>query len=56
MSTSTFELDKISDARAIAAGILLYMLAPLGMTLIPLTVGAAATDLGFTNSEVGYLA
>ena len=56
MSTTAYDVNKITDLRAISAGILLYMLAPLGMTLIPLTVGAAATELGFSNSEVGYLA
>lgn len=40
----------------IIAGVLLYMLAPLGMTLSPLLVGAAAADLGFSDSQVGYLA
>lgn len=56
MSSASLTVDKITDFRPICAGIILYMLAPLGMTLIPLTVGAAATDLGFTNREVGYLA
>jgi predicted MFS family arabinose efflux permease len=34
----------------------MYMLAPLGMTLVPLLVGAAAKDLGFSDSQVGFLA
>ncbi len=44
------------DIRVGFAGILMYMLAPLGMTLIPLLVGAAAKDLGFSDSQVGFLA
>ena len=47
---------KIADFRPASAGIILYMLAPLGMTLIPLVVGAAVTDLGFTDSQAGYVA
>lgn len=39
-----------------AAGVLMYMLAPLGMTLIPLVVGGAAKDLGFSDTQVGFLA
>ncbi len=34
----------------------MYMLAPLGMTLVPLLVGAAASDFGFSASQVGFLA
>ncbi len=45
-----------TDFRVVAAGILMYMLAPLGMTLIPLVVGAAAKDLGFSDTQVGFLA
>jgi len=45
-----------TDYRPVMAGVVIYMAAPLGMTLIPLIVGAAAADLGFSNSEVGYLA
>ena len=56
MTAMSRATDKITDYRPIGAGIFLYMLAPLGMTLIPLVVGAAATDLGFSDSEVGYLA
>ena len=45
-----------TDFRPVMAGVLIYMVAPLGMTLIPLIVGAAAADLGFSSSQVGYLA
>ena len=45
-----------SNFRPVVAGVLMYMLAPLGMTLIPLLVGAAATDLGFSDTQVGFLA
>jgi predicted MFS family arabinose efflux permease len=45
-----------ADFRPVMAGVLIYMVAPLGMTLIPLMVGAAAADLGFSSSQVGYLA
>ena len=44
------------ELRVAVAGILMYMLAPLGMTLVPLMVGAAAKDLGFSDSQVGFLA
>ena len=56
MTAALDQPEKITDNRAIVAGLLLYMLAPLGMTLIPLMVGAAVTDLGLSDSEVGYLA
>lgn len=40
----------------VVVGILLYMVAPLGMTMLPLLVGAATTQLGFSDSQAGYLA
>ena len=56
MPALSLDSEKITGYRPILAGVLLYMIAPLGMTLVPLVVGAAATHLGFSSSEVGYLA
>ena len=56
MTAIPVQQGKITSSKSIVAGLLLYMLAPIGMTLIPLMVGAAATDLGLSDSEVGYLA
>ena len=56
MTAIPVEQGKITSNKSIVAGLLFYMLAPIGMTLIPLMVGAAATDLGLSDSEVGYLA
>lgn len=53
---STQAAETITDFKSIGAGVMMYMLAPLGMTLIPLLVGAAATDLNLSDSQVGYLA
>ena len=55
MTAIPVQEGKITSSKSIVAGLLLYMLAPIGMTLIPM-VGAAATDLGLSDSEVGYLA
>ena len=42
--------------QAVAAGVVFYMMAPLGMTMLPLLVGAVSTELGFSDSQAGYLA
>lgn len=42
--------------KTVVAGVVFYMVAPLGMTMLPLLIGAATTELGFSNSEAGYLA
>lgn len=47
--------DTLTDRRGIIAGILCYMLAPLGMTLVPLLTGAAATTFGLSAAQVGVL-
>ncbi len=56
MTAIPVQQGKITSNKSIVAGLLFYMLAPIGMTLIPLMVGAAVTDLGLSDSEVGYLA
>lgn len=48
--------DKISDPRALAASCVMYMLAPVGMSLLPLMVGSASDSLGLTQQQSGYLA
>lgn len=48
--------EPIRDKKAIAAGVILYMLAPVGMSLLPLLVGAASDHLGLTPQEAGLLA
>lgn len=50
---------RIKDSRllkTVVAGIIFYMVAPLGMTMLPLLVGAVTTELGFSDSEAGFLA
>ena len=46
----------ITDKRSIAAGVVLYMLAPVGMSLLPLLVGAAADRFGISEQQGGLLA
>jgi len=54
LNTKFFE-DKAVYQPAIA-GILLYMVAPLGMTMLPLLVGTVTEHLGFSDNQAGYLA
>ena len=55
MLNTTFFEDKAVYQPAIA-GILLYMVAPLGMTMLPLLVGTVTEHLGFSDNQAGYLA
>ena len=51
MTAIPVQQGKITSNKLIVAGLLLYMLAPIGMTLTPLMVGAAANDLGLSDAE-----
>jgi len=53
MDTNT---GHITDSKAIAAGIILYMLAPVGMSLLPLLTGTATETFGLTDKQTGWLA
>ncbi|MGI9289204.1 MAG: MFS transporter [Pseudomonadales bacterium] len=55
-TTAVVAQESQTEMRTVVAGVLMYMLAPLGMTLVPLLVGAAAKDLEFSDSQVGFLA
>lgn len=45
-----------SFMKKMISGVLLYMLGPLGLTILPLVVGGAVRDLGLNESQAGYLA
>ena len=47
---------KISDSKTLFACVLMYMLAPVGMSLIPLLVGAGSDSLGLSQKQAGFLA
>ena len=49
-------MAKTNDPRALFACVMMYMLAPVGMSLIPLLVGAGAESLGLTQKQAGFLA
>ena len=47
---------KITGPKTLFACVLIYMLAPVGMSLIPLLVGAGSDNLGLTQKQAGFLA
>jgi len=49
-------MTKTSDPKALFACVLMYMLAPVGMSLIPLLVGAGSDSLGLSQKQAGFLA
>ena len=52
----TDSMVKTSEPRALIACVMMYMLAPVGMSLIPLLVGAGSDNLGLTQKQAGFLA